>query len=152
MTTDQKIETLISSLDETVKTGLAYFESNADSEDRVGIWTPREVLCHMIYWHQATVEGMETVASGGEPHRIYASTDEMNARAVGRASGKSVPQLIEELRPLQERLVSAARSMSDPNTTVLIRGNGSELSAAQRLELITSHWNEHLKELRDIAQ
>ncbi len=149
MVTGQQLDTLIDSLEKAVDDGLAYFTGpGAESEQRIGIWEPREVLCHMVYWHQATVEGAESVASGGEPHKIYASTDEMNARAVGRASGKTVTVLAQEVRDLQERLLAAVRSMPDTAATVLIRGDGRETSATGRLSTIADHWNVHLAELR----
>ena len=68
MVTEQNIDTLISSVEQTVQTAVAFFQANAESEARVvGIWTPREVLCHMIYWHQATLDGINSVAGGGDP-------------------------------------------------------------------------------------
>ena len=147
MVTEQNIDTLISSVEQSVKSAVAFFQANAESEARVDLWTPREVLCHMIFWHQATLDGMQSVASGGEPYRIHASTDEMNARSVGRQAGKSVAQLLEQLHPIQESLVSAARAMSDPNEVVLISGSETGLSTAQRLERISKHWDEHIAEL-----
>lgn len=148
MATEQGLEALISSVEEAVMSAVTYFAANADSEARVGLWTPREYLCHMIYWHQATLDGMTSVAGGGEPLHIHASTDEMNARAVGRQAGQTVAQLLEQLDPIQENLVSTARSISDPNTVVLISSSGSEMSTTQRLERIAKHWNEHLEELK----
>lgn len=150
MTTAQQTDTLVASLQQAFDAGISYFRAEAESEVRMDLWTPREVLCHMIYWHQATIDGIESVASGGEPHRIYASTDEMNARAVGRAAERDVPRLIEDIMPLQERLVDGARGLEDPDVTVLIRADGTELSATQRLEGIAKHWLGHLEELNAI--
>ena len=118
---------------------------------KIDIWTPREVLCHWIYWHAATAEGMETAVSGEGPHRIYAGTDEMNARAVGRKSGVSVAWLVEEMEELQARLIAAARAMPDPNAVVVVKGDGSSASGAERLATIVSHWNEHLEEMAEAA-
>lgn len=148
MVTEQNIEKLISSVEQAVQSAVAFFEANPDSEARLDLWTPREVLCHMIYWHQATLDGMTSVAAGGEALRIYASTDEMNARSVGRQAGQSVVQLIEQLNPIQEGLISAARSTPDANAVVLISGSGAEMSTVQRLERIANHWNEHLEEMK----
>ena len=152
MASNQQLEELIGAADSAVESGLTYFEGpGAESEVRVETWSPREVLCHMVYWHQATAEGIESVASGGPPYRIYASTDEMNARAVGRCSGKNVSQLSGEVRGFHERLVNGARSMSDPDATVLIRGDGAETSAVQRLQRILEHWNGHVKQLQELG-
>ena len=57
MTTDVNIDGLIAEVDEVVGKGLAYVRANAESEVKIGIWTPREVLCHWIYWHAATSRG-----------------------------------------------------------------------------------------------
>ena len=149
MTTTQQIDALISMVEKAVEDGLSYFEGpGAESDVKIDLWTPREVLCHMIYWHQLTVEGMEAAVSGNSPQQIHASTDEMNARAVGRASGKSITRLADEVREMQARLSKAAREMPDPDVTVLIRSDNSESTGLQRLELITKHWNAHIAELK----
>ena len=91
---------------------------------------------------------MESVLSGGKPFRFYASTDEMNARAVGRLAGQDIAQLAELARQLQARLVKSARALPDPNATVLVTGDGSRRSVLQRLETIARHWTEHVHALR----
>ena len=151
MTTDVNIDGLIAEVDEVVGKGLAYVRANAESEVKIGIWTPREVLCHWIYWHAATAEGMETAASGDGPHHIYADTDEMNARSVGRKSGWTVERLSEEMEGLQSRLIAAARAMPDPNAVVVMRGDGSGATGVERLETIVGHWNAHLVEMAEAA-
>lgn len=151
MTTDVNIDSLIADVEEVVARGIAYVQANAESEVKIDIWTPREVLCHWIYWHAATAEGMETAAADEGPNRIYADVDDMNARSVGRKSGVSVAWLVEEMEELQERLIAAARAMPDPNAVVVVKNDGSEASGAQRLETIVSHWNEHLEEMAEAA-
>jgi hypothetical protein len=91
------------------------------------------------------------VLSGGAPYRFYASVDEMNARAVGRLSGKNILQLAELVRQFQARLVKAARALPDAQTTVLVSGDGSGRSVQQRLETMAHHWEEHIKELQALS-
>jgi hypothetical protein len=149
MAVSQHIDNLITALEQNVEVGLAYFQGpGSQAKIKIGRWGPREVLCHLVWWHQATAEGMESVLSGGAPYRIYASTDEMNARAVGRLAGKDIAQLAELVRQWQTRLVTAVRALPEPDAIVLIRGDGTELSARQRLETIAHHWNEHVEELQ----
>jgi len=148
MAASQQIEALIRALEQSVEAGLTYFQGpGGQARIKVGKWGPREVLCHLVWWHQATVEGMESVLSGGKPYRFYASVDEMNARAVGRLAGRDTAQLAELLRQLQPRLVKAARALPDPNATVLVTGDGSGRSVLQRLETIARHWSEHVHSL-----
>ncbi len=149
MVTEQRTEELIAALDKSVEAGLAYFQGpGATSRARIGAWRPREVLAHMLFWHQATAEGMESVLAGGKPYRVHASVDEMNARAVGRTAAMSIQQLVEQVRHWHARLVAAARKLPDSSAIVLIRGDGTELSAQRRLEIIAHHWDEHIKDLQ----
>jgi DinB superfamily len=149
MTASQPSEALIGALEQSVDAGLTYFVGpGGEARIKVGTWGPREVLCHLVWWHQATVEGMESVLSGGKPFRFYASTDEMNARAVGRLAGQDIAQLAELARQLQARLVKAARALPDLDATVLVTGDGSRRSVRQRLETIARHWTEHVHALR----
>jgi hypothetical protein len=94
---------------------------------------------------------MESVLSGGNPYRIYASVDEMNARAVGRLAGTPVNQLVDLVRQFQTRLVQAARALPEPQATVLVLGDGTSRSVQQRLETMAQHWNEHVKELQALS-
>jgi len=159
MAAGPQINDLIAALERSVEAGLAYFQGpGGQSKVLIGHWGPREVLCHLVWWHQATVEGMESVAKGGAPYRIYASVDEMNARAVGRLAGRDLNQagtygesLVDLARQWQERLVKAARALPDPNTTVLIMGDGSGRSVQQRLETIAQRWNELVRELQALS-
>jgi hypothetical protein len=159
MAAGQQIEGLIAAVAQSVEAGLAYFQGpGSQARVKIGHWEPREVLCHLVWWHQVTVEGMESVASGGAPYRIYASVDEMNARAVGRMAGKHInhadtygPSLVELARQWQARLVQAVRTIPDPNTVVLVMGDGSGRSMQQRLETIAQEWNEHVKDLQALS-
>jgi hypothetical protein len=47
--------------------------------------------------------------------------------------------------------VKAVRALPDPNTTVLVLGDGSGRSVQQRLETIAHHWNEHVTELQALS-
>jgi len=159
MAAEQQIDSLLTALEQSVESGLVYFQGpGSQSKVMIGHWGPREVLCHLVWWHQVTVEGMESVAKGGAPSRIYASVDEMNARAVGRMAGRDInqpgtygPSLIEAARQWQARLVQAVRTIPDPNTTVLVMGDGNGRSVQQRLETMAQEWNEHVKDLQALS-
>jgi hypothetical protein len=151
MAEGQQIDDLIAALERSVEAGLAYFQGpGSQARVHIGRYGPREILCQLVWWHQVTVEGMESVAAGGTPYRIYASVDEMNARAVGRSAGNDLDQLLDMARQWQARLVQA-RALADPNATVLVMGDGSGRSGLQRLETIVQHWNERVRELQALS-
>ena len=139
---------LIERLESTVDSGLGYFLGPGRSSDvKIGDWGVWEVLCHMVYWHQATVSGVEAVAAGAGPYLIDDETDEVNDRFIASMAGRSSDELAEEIRGLQSKLSSAVRQMSDPAATVFIRQSGASASALDRVEQITRHWQSHVDEL-----
>ena len=77
----------------------------------------------MIYWQQATTDGIESVASGGDPRQIEAESDEVNARIIESMSGKTVEELAREVREIQGRVPTAVHSIPDPSSTVFIGMN-----------------------------
>ena len=73
MAEGQQIDSLITALEQSVESGLAYFQGpGGQSKVKIGRYGPREFLCQLVWWHQVTAEGMESVAAGGAPYRIYA--------------------------------------------------------------------------------
>jgi hypothetical protein len=149
MAATQQLDDLVTSLEQSVDAGLAYFEGpGSTSRVKLGRYGPREILCQLVWWHQATLEGLESVAAGGAPYRIYASVDEMNARAVGRFAAKSLQQLLVMGREAQTKLVKAARACTDPGAVVVVMGDGQGRSLQQRLEVIAPHWQEQVKALQ----
>lgn len=148
MPVGQALDDLIAPLQKNVETGLAHYRRlDAAGQLKMGRMGPREQLCHLVYWHQLTAEGLESVTKGGAPCRIYAPVDEMNARAVGRLTGQTVAQLVATVTQLHERLVAAAKAIPDLNATILMHGE-TALSARQRLETLTQYWGERNKELQ----
>jgi hypothetical protein len=59
-----------------------------------------------------------------------------------------MPQMVEMARQWQTRLGAAVRTLPDANATVLVRGDGTAISAQQRLETMAQHWDEHVRELQ----
>ena len=145
MTRHGDIEERIADVEQAVADGLAYFagldyESQPDAE-----W----VLRHMVFWHRASVEGMESVLAGGPPfpHTWDRRRDERLGRA--RTQPGSPPlEIVVALRDLHARMVAAVRKFDDPEVTVVVLHDGTERPASQRLRMTAFHWKGHLSEFR----
>lgn len=143
------VDELITTLGQNVETGLGHFRRLvAESKIRPGYFGPRELLCKLLWWHQVAAEGMESVSTGGKPVSIYASDDEMEARAVGRQAGKTVEHLAVAVEGCQQRLAKVAPTISDPNATVFVHEDGREDSVTQRLESMVQRWQVAIEEVQ----
>ena len=149
MSTMQELDGLLSTLNTAVEEALAYFEGpGATSTARVGDWGPREVLCHFLFWHEATAEGMESASGGGGPRIMAAAVDDLNAQAVAQHAEQGIPQLTAHARILQERVAQAARQLPNLDVVVMQRADGSSQTARDRLDRIPRHWQAHIAELQ----
>ena len=149
MTEALSLDDLIVALDKQVETGLAQLRQlEADGGIKMGAYGPREALCQIVWWCASSADGMESVAAGGEPVTIYAPDDEMDARAVGRFTGRTVAQLADQMVQAQTRLRAAAQSLTDHDAPVFRHGDGREDSAQQCVEELSRRWQECLAELQ----
>lgn len=151
MTTNKEVDSLLAVLDKTVGEALAYFEGpGSQSKVRVGNWGDWEVLCHFVFWHEVTVEGMKSVARGGSPYRLDAGWDELNARTIAQHQGESFLKLTTRLRELHKELHRVVHSLPDLDTLVMIRADETTVSGRERLEMMNRHWVQHVAELQAV--
>ena len=149
MTEALSLDDLIAALDKQVETGLAQLRQlEANGGIKMGAYGPRETLCQIVWWCASSADGMESVAAGGEPACIYAPDDEMDARAVGRFTGRTVAQLADQMVQAQTRLRAAAQSLTDHDATVFRHADGRADSAQQCVEELSRRWQECLAEFQ----
>ena len=150
--TQTNLEEMITQLEQAVEEGLAYLEDAAGgTSPQIDGWGAKEVLAHMLYWHRASLQGIESVTGGGPPFQVPRSSDEINGEIVAELSDTSVPLIATEIRDLQKRLSAAARLVPNLDDTVFIRAGGQAFSTRIRLETVGNHWREHVRELQAAA-
>lgn len=144
------VDNLMATLDDNVSTGLGHFRRlETEGKIRPGVYGPRELLCKLEWWHKMAAEGLESVGSGGEPIRVYASDDEMDLRAVTRNTGKTVELLATAVESHQGRIAAALGSVADESVTIFVHEDGTEDSVSQRLDAIAQRWKASNAELQN---
>jgi hypothetical protein len=153
MTTRSSKEILIANLDTVVQETLAYFEGPGRvTTARVDQWQARDVLMHFIYFHDATAWGIQSVALGGPPWPLPADADTVNEVCRRLHEHESFDELLAQVRQAHARLVRAARDAADLDTPCFRRATGEMMTGRQRLEVLTRHWAEHVRELQEAAK
>lgn len=111
-------------------------------------WGPREVLAHCLFWHERTCLNVEEVLAGRGVEALVRAVAEVNAEAVAEHRGQPMGTLVEQLLSLQRRLGAGLRALPDANAVVLIRADGTKLTALERPDVMARHIKSHLDELR----
>jgi hypothetical protein len=142
-------EALIRDLDRVVNETLAYFDGPGRATTaRVDQWQARDILQHFMYFHEATAWGIQSASQGGPVWPMPADADTVNEVCRRLHDHESLDELLAQLRHAHARLLRAARSAPDLDRPCFRRANGEVMTGRQRLELMTSHWAEHLQELQ----
>ncbi|HEY8415845.1 MAG TPA: DinB family protein [Thermaerobacter sp.] len=95
---------LLEKLDRTVDSFIAYIEGLPPEELAARAWGPREVLVHLVFWHETFVAALEALLDQREPRLPRGTFAELNAAAVKANAGVAVPELIRRFREAQGRL------------------------------------------------
>lgn len=149
MTPAAEKEVLIRELDRVVEGALAYFEGpGRTTTARVDRWGARDVLQHFIYFHDATAWGIQSAAEGGALWQVPADSDAVNEVCRRLHEHESFDELLAQVRQSHARLLHAARRAPDLDRPCFRRANGEVMTGRQRLEALTRHWAEHLRELQ----
>jgi len=153
MSTPPTKEALLAELDRVAQQTFAYFDgAGRTSTATVDRWQARDVLMHFIYFHDATAWGIQSAAAGGPPWPVPADSDTVNEVCRRLHQHESFDDLLAQLRQAHARLVHAVWNAPDVDRPCFQRSSGEILTGRQRLELLTRHWTEHVRELQQAAK
>jgi hypothetical protein len=142
--------TALAAFDQTIQECMAYFEGDgAKSRTKTGDWDARQVLAHFYFWHYGTAWGISSAMRGGPPWPVATQgPDGVNEAAEELLAEDGVATLVEDLRRVHRRLVRVAAMAPDWGAVAFRRGDGTNLTIAQRIEGIGNHWRNHVEELK----
>ena len=152
MATPSSKDTLLGNLDKVVQDTLAYFGgAGRSTQARVARGQARDILMHVIYFHDATAWGIQSSALGGPPWPVPADSDTVNEVCRRLHEHESFDELLAQIRQAHARLSRAVRNAPDLDTPCFKRSTGETMTGRQRLEVLARHWAEHVRELQEAA-
>ncbi len=138
----------LADLDDVVNRTLDYFDGpGRSSAARIDQWQARDVLMHVIYFHEATAWGIQSVGVGGPVWTVPADWDTINEICRILHEGETLDELMVQVRQAHARLHRAVANSPDLDRPCLRRPNGTHLTGNERIGAISDHWREHLADL-----
>jgi uncharacterized protein (TIGR03083 family) len=137
------LESAISQLDDSV------LEHQSSNE----LWTARDTLMHLIASEATMLDSAVAIADGrptGDPATYDGAAQ--NEAGIEQLSGKSVAELLAELRSNRAQTLAFLRERSDDDLNRLGRTPaGRERAAGELVERIAGHQLEHLEQVKAAA-
>jgi hypothetical protein len=144
-------EQLLTSLDETVIQAAQFF-SGVDESLCDGHQTAREVLSHLVFWHQEYAAVIEALTDGRQPILRQGAFATLNAQATRAYQTVSLLDLARRLLSTQDRLDVALRRLPDWEMNFPVKEGGRFWSVTDRVVAIESHIRNHVARLRRVQR
>lgn len=111
-------------------------------------WGPKEVLIHLVAWHEYYISILHELLLGKKPELIKGTLKEQNKLAVEKNRDKSIESLLLRLKTAEEEL---KRIYSYPNAKKLhialkVGGKARPLNEIIRLDV--AHFRRHQQQLQ----
>jgi hypothetical protein len=110
-------------------------------------WGPKEVLAHLVYYHELYVNLIEATLAGVPAMPSQGRFRDLNATAIQASRGVPVPQLVERLQEANRRLVSLYDAHDPDAIVVKIKAGAKLWTLTGLVPEVEAHIRNHLDKL-----
>jgi Mycothiol maleylpyruvate isomerase N-terminal domain len=109
------------------------------------VWTLRDVLAHILFWHASFARNVSDLARGRTPTPLEGGFAVLNQRGVDAASGLAPEQLIRRLRSAQRTI--ARHVLSSQLDRIPYRKGSRDYTPEEHLRIVRDHILGHVKSI-----
>jgi len=111
-------------------------------------WGPRQVLSHLVYWHETYVRQIEA----RQAHKGWLLPEdgfkELNAEAVASLASVGVPTLLARFRTANRRLCRLAMEPESASAHIQLKVDSKNWPLDEFLDQVEAHIRRHGEEIR----
>lgn len=135
-------------LRQAVESFVAYIGSLPPDQLAPAAWGPREVLVHLVFWHETFVSTTQALLDLQEPSLPRGTFAQLNAAAIRASAGVPVPDLVERFRVAQARLESLALRAGGCPLAIPVKAGSKPRTLEQLVAEAEAHIRNHERKLR----
>jgi hypothetical protein len=140
-------EALLKQLNENVFELLATYQAMTEPDRLVyELWTARDVLAHLTFWHESFARNVNDLVHGVKPMPLKGKFVELNQRGVDEMRPLTLEQVLERFSAAHG-IIQA--NILNPSLTVIPYKKGSrDYTPEEHLEIVNGHIQMHLKDVK----
>jgi hypothetical protein len=140
---DERLTELEDALAELVAVARAVPDSAAVT---TGEWTARDVVAHLVFWHESFARNVADLAAGRRPRPLAGTYAALADRTKTELGGLGIEELIERLLTAQ---AAVAAHLRDPRVELIPYRRGSRAYPPdEHLAVVRDHVRHHAQELQ----
>lgn len=126
---------------------IAFYKEDHDFNKPVyPLWTAKDILSHVVFWHESFAANILDLANGIAPHALKGKLAELNEQSVLQGAKASIESLIQRLSTAQSAINS--NIFSNKIASIPYRKSGRSYTPLEHLAIVDAHIKKHLKDLR----
>jgi hypothetical protein len=141
-------------LDEAIQSFAAYIRSLPPAKlvpsKRVS-WGPREVLAHLVFWHEQYAQIASAIAQRKKPALLKGTGRALNDAAVIRERDTPIPELLERWTRARTCFSEIARSRRASRIRMPLRAGAKPWPLEDLIRLVAGHIRRHQAKLQASA-
>lgn len=112
-------------------------------------WTARDILVHIVFWHESFARNVTDLANGVKPKPLKGTYAQLGRRSAEAFAGCSIEELLARLTDAQKAIEA---SILNPRISLIPYKVGSRsYSPKEHLSIVNDHLRDHLNKLRIVS-
>ncbi len=142
-----EITEALRSLEEAVQEIILYFKKKKNTSFLVTpLWTAKDVLGHLTFWHESFANNLQDAAVGKAPNPLKGKLSEVNLASVETTRPYEVEELLSRMEKAQ---ITIRTYIHHPDLTLIPYKKGSRpYPPLEHLEVVNKHIHKHLKAIQ----
>jgi hypothetical protein len=113
-------------------------------------WSARDVLAHVLFWHESFARNVDDLAHGRMPHPLDGGYGDLNQAGVEAMRGQTLEDTLGRLLAAQSVIRENILALSAPR--IPYRVGSRQYSPEEHLALVDDHINKHLRDVKKKAK
>jgi hypothetical protein len=129
-----------------------WIESLPAEETRPKEWGPREILAHLVYWHEQYIAQSKAILSGSQYPAPSGRFIDINAKAAAKFQKFPIAKLTVRFRNANRRLCRLARGPSARKIAFSIKQGSKRWRLTDLIPAVEAHVRNHLRALKKASK
>lgn len=142
------MQAALAKLRRTVESLISYIHGLPPEHPAPAAWGPREVLVHLVFWHETFVATIQALLDGREPSLPAGTFAELNAAAVRANAAVPVDNLVQRFRAAQAQMEHLAVRAAGRGLAIPVKAGSRTRTLEQLIAEVEAHIRNHERKLR----
>lgn len=141
------IKTKLESLQNQVFDFIAFYQQSLDFNKMVyPLWSAKDVLGHLTFWHESFARNLLDLAEGRKPNPLKGKLSEVNELSVSTTKKCTVQELLGRLEAAQTIINN--HILNESILEIPYKKGSRNYTRLEHLEVVGGHLKKHLKDLK----